>query len=119
MTDVSLLGEAKAITCFIENGYDVFTQFSGKSSFDFVAYKNDKLYRVEVKTTTRRSRADTGWEVQLKRVRPNRTGNNIAIFDNASCDFLCIYIQPIDKIYIIESCNVKATSALTLLDSDL
>ena len=39
---LSSLGESKIISEFIKKGFDVFTQFSGKSSIDLVVYKNDR-----------------------------------------------------------------------------
>ncbi len=114
-----ILGESRVIVELIKQDYDVFTQFSGKSPFDIVAYKDDVLYRVEVKSSACRSRSDTGWEVQLKRIRPNRSGNTIHKFDNSSCDILAIYIEPIDKVLLLNASEISNKSMLTILDKSL
>jgi len=51
------LGESKAITSFIEQGFDVYTQFSRHHDFDFVAHKDGALWKVEVRTTSKISKS--------------------------------------------------------------
>ncbi len=100
-------GKIKVAAYLIEKGYDVFIELDGKSPFDLVAHKDGILERVEVKTTKTRSKSNSGWEVQIKSIRPNRTKNRIVGFDNTKSDILCVYIQPIDKILLYKSCNIK------------
>jgi len=118
MSDGSL-GKIRVISRLVETGHDVFMEIDGKSPFDLVAHKNGKLYRVEVKSTSRRTKFDTGWEVQLKRVRSNRTSNKIINFSKDQCDILAVYIEPIDLVLLIDSCEITAKTAMAVLDKDL
>lgn len=115
-TWVSSLGESRVVSELIRQGYEVFTQLSGKSSIDLIAYKENILSRVQVKATSTRTKANTGWSVQIKQVRPNRKSNKIKKFDSTTCDILAIYIQPLDKVVLMKSSEIKVTSALTILD---
>lgn len=85
------LGEAKAIAYMIENGYSIFTQFSGHEPFDFVAYKTNNsplLLRVSVKSTS--IKTPNAYVVTIKQ-------NNIP-FDASSCDLLLVYLVELDEI---------------------
>ena len=113
------IAKFKAATYFMELGYDVFMEMDGKSPFDLVLHKEGKLERVEVKSTRRRSKYETGWEVQIKKVRPNRTRNNIKPFDNSECDKLVIYVVPLDEILVYEAQDIKVKNTLTILDKDI
>jgi len=117
--DVGSLGKAKVIAHLIELGYDVYLEFDGKSPFDLVVHKDDLLERVEVKTTGRRTKFNTGWEVQLKKVRPNRTSNKIINFDNSKVDKVVVYIEPIRKVVLYDAKDIKAKTAMAVLDKDL
>lgn len=108
-----ILGEAAAIKHFIQNGYEIFTQFSGKAPFDFVAYLDNELYRVSVKSTTVRSPSGR-WVVQIRRKRHNRTGNMSFAFDNTSCDLVAVYIVPEDRVIIIDSTMIKTGTVLLI-----
>jgi Holliday junction resolvase-like predicted endonuclease len=112
------MGKAKAILYFISQGYDVFTEFEGKSPFDFIVHKENVLKRVEVKTTKTKSRNKNGWVFQLKRVRPNKTQTKIYKFSNNQCDILALYVQPIDVLLIKISSDIKATSGLTISNQE-
>lgn len=115
-----ILAEAKALSHFIKEEYEVYTQFSGKSPIDMIVEKNGKLSRVEVKSTRTRTKYNTGWVVQLKSTLPNKNKKNKIInFDNKSCDILVIYIEPLDKIIIKKSKEIKVVGALAILDKDL
>ena len=117
--DIGSLGKAKVICKFLEEDYDVFTELDGKSPFDLVVHKNNVLSRVEIKTTETRNKNDTGWSVQIKKVRPNKTGNKIVNFSPEQCDILAVYIRPIDKVVLINSLEVKTKSELLILDKVL
>ena len=114
-----ILGESRAITELIKQGYEIFTQFSGKAPFDFVAYLDGECKRVEVKSTSRRTKYDTGWEVQLKKVRPNSSRNVITNFDNTSCDILCVYIVPLDIVVVYNSSDIKAKTSMAIQDGEV
>lgn len=116
---ISALGESLVIAEFIRRDYDVFTQFSGKEPFDMAVHKEGKLYRVEVKSTSNRTKEDRGWKVQLRKSRSNLTETKINKFDPNSCDILAVFIEPVNKIVILESSNITVRSELTILDKQL
>lgn len=117
--DIGSLGKAKVVTRLIELGYDVFLEFDGKSPFDLVIHKNDVLERVEVKYTGTRNKANTGWKVQLKKVRPNRTRNKIINFDKTKLEKLVVFIEPLNLVVLFESKDINVTCELCILDKDL
>jgi hypothetical protein len=43
------IAEAKAIAYFIESGHDIFIPLGSPKNVDFIAMRNDKIYRVQVK----------------------------------------------------------------------
>ncbi len=92
------LGEAKAVTRFVEEGFDVFTQFSGNNPFDFIVHKEGMLYKVEVKTTTKKSKRGS----YLIYLGGTSYGHNRTIkykpLDTENIDLLVAYIQPIDTL---------------------
>lgn len=117
--DLGSLGKAKVICKFIEENFDVFTELDGKSPFDLVVHKENVLFRVEIKTTETRNKANTGWSIQIKKVRPNKTGNKITNFSPEQCDILAIYIKPIDTVVLINSSDIKVKTELLIFDKQI
>lgn len=117
--DLGSLGKSRTISELIRNGFDIFTEFEGKAPFDLVAHKDGELKRIEVKSTQRRTKYDTGWEIQIKRVRPNRSETVIHNFNSSQCDILAVYIEPLDKVLLLDSSKIKVKTMLTILDSEL
>ncbi len=112
-TRLGSLGEAKVIAKFVEHGFDVFTQFSGKAPFDLVAYQDGCLLRVQVKGTASKTRYGV-YQVQLKAIRANRTRNVIHYFEPSECDVLAIYIEPLDTICFLRADEIGARGQLNL-----
>ncbi len=112
-TRLGSLAEAKVIAKLIENSFDVFIQFSGKAPFDIVAYRDGQMLRVQVKGTSSRTRYGV-FQVLLKAVRPNRTGNVIHYFDSSQCDVLAVYIEPLDKVCFLHATEISAKAQLNL-----
>jgi PD-(D/E)XK endonuclease len=109
------LGESKVAAELSRYRFHVFTQTTGKAPFDLVAYKDGRLYRVNVKTTQRLSKWGS-WELKIASVRSNRTGNRIVPFDFTSCDVLAVYIEPLDKVCFLHSSEVAGKNYITLRD---
>ncbi len=107
MNSLGELGEAKAICKFISDGYSIFTQFSGKCPYDIIIEKNSELKRVEVKATQTLSRSGKLWVFQLKKVRSNRSNNNITNFDGSLYDFVAFYIEPEDRLLVFKGNEIK------------
>jgi PD-(D/E)XK endonuclease len=112
-TRLGSLAEAKVIAKLVENKFDVFIQFSGKASFDLVAYRDGQLYKIQVKGTSSKTRYGV-YQVQLKAVRANRTGNTIHYFDTSQCDVLAIYVEPLDKVCFLRTEEIRARGQLNL-----
>ena len=96
-----------------------FMEIDGKSPFDLVAHKDGKLLRVEVKSTTQRTRNNSGWMVELKSVRSNKTINKIYNFSKDRCDILIVFIEPINKVLLFNSSEISTTSAMTISDKSI
>lgn len=112
-TYLGAIGEAKVIAHLTKERHHVFSQVTGKAPFDLIAYKDNKVYRISVKTIEKQNKYGS-YTVQLKSVRSNRTGNTIINFDNNSCDILAIYILETDEVILLDSCNIKAKSGLVV-----
>lgn len=110
------LGELASQLEFAKMGYEVYTPAIDNTTFDFLVHKDGVIGRVEVKTTSTRSKTNSGWSVQLKSVRPNRTENIIKTFDNTKVDYLCVYIQPLDKVIILLAREIDNKTSLVIKD---
>ena len=75
-TQTGTLAEMQAALAYMKDGWEVFLQSNGKAPFDLVAYKDETLRRVTVKGTSQESKQG-GFIVDLRSIRPNRTGNTI------------------------------------------
>jgi Holliday junction resolvase-like predicted endonuclease len=106
------LGEIAAAKHFLKEGYEVYSSVTDNSTYDLILLKDNVLYRVEVKSVSVEKNGK--YEIQLKSVRPNRTGNKIIKFDNTKMDYLVVYIEPEDKVVVLEASSVTQTSMMTL-----
>jgi Holliday junction resolvase-like predicted endonuclease len=116
---ISGIAEAKATTELLRRDFDVFSQFTGKAPFDLVAHKDGELFRVEVKSSSTRTPQDTGWNVQVKKVRSNKTVNKISSYDSAACDILVFYLEPVDRMIFMWGKDLKQKSVAVVSDKDL
>ena len=94
------LGEILCMKVFIEHGWAVYNQFSGKAPFDFVAYKAGKLLRISAKcvSTFRRGSSHNTYVVQLKNVHMKASGAVTVDFNKSSCDLVCAYLREHDTV---------------------
>jgi len=106
-----LLAESKAISYLIDKDYQVFLPFEENGPIDLLAVKENKIYKISVKSTSCTSKSGS-WIVELKTVS-RRKDNHTKInkFDNSTIDKMLVYIVPLDKIVEIESLNIKSKSA--------
>jgi hypothetical protein len=116
-TYMASVSEAKIIADFAVKGYDVFTQTNGKSPFDLVVYKNNKILRVQVKSCQKVSKRGK-YKVQLKKVRHNKTQNKITKFDPNSCDVLAIYLFGADKICYLDPHKLSSLNEISVDPND-
>lgn len=111
-TDIGRLGEAAVYKALVLDGWFVFTDPSGKCSVDMIAWKDGAARTIQVKTTG--YSVGNKWLVQLKSVRPNRTGNTIKHFDNSAIDILAIYIVPEDRVLLLDSSFITQKTQLSI-----
>ena len=105
------LGEARAIVDFVSCGFDVYTQFSGNNPFDFIVYRNNNLWIVEVRTTTKVSK-NNSYEFSLVGTAygPDRTVIHKPL--NKNIDILACYVQPLDTICYVNAKNMELVKAI-------
>jgi hypothetical protein len=107
------LGEAKAITEFLKLNFTIYTPFSeGNDPFDFIAVKDGKLLRVEVKSTDSTD-INGNFVVTIRSIRNNNTSSRVKLFDQNNCDLVACYIKPLDSVCFIPSKDVKSKRSLT------
>jgi len=107
------LAEAKIIYELTEKKYHIFNQVSGKAPFDLVAFKDNDLLKISVKSVSVTNK-NGNYEVQLKRVRSNKTENKIYNFDPKECDVLAVFVIPLNKVFYFKSTNIKTKSTFTI-----
>ena len=105
------LGLSYAIAYLTKKGYNVSVPLVDNQSYDLVCEVEGELKKVQVKTT--RAKQNSNYCVQIKAVRPNRTGNSIHKFDNTSCDYLLCVTEE-GNIYFIPTSDIEAKNSLSL-----
>jgi len=114
---MGFIGESRAITEFLKLGFSIYVPFSdGNDQFDFIAHKNDKLLKVEVKSTTYTDPRRRGncYQVGLRSIRYK---NRIRHFDPSKSDILAAYIQPLDVVCFVKSSDITNTTGITFRDN--
>ena len=108
----AIVGELKSMTEFVKLGYTIFAPVSdGNDPFDFIAYKNKNLIKVEVKSTSVSDRPGT-YTATISSTRSNNTSTKIKYFDPNNCDILSIYIVPLDIVCFIKSNEIESKKAI-------
>ena len=112
------LGELKAIEYFIKNGFEVYKQYTGKESIDLVTIKDYKVYRVECKSTARRSKCRAAWVVKICKTRHNSKGYREITFDQwkENVDIISVYIEPIDYLLLYHKDEIRSKYRYTIKD---
>lgn len=105
------LGLTYAIAYLTKKGYTVSIPLIDNQNYDLVCDINGTLNKVQVKST--RYVQNGNYVVQLKSVRPNRTGNSIRHFNSNSVDYL-LAVTEICDIYFIPSSKIKSKNTLAL-----
>lgn len=105
------IGLSSAIYKLTELGYRVSIPLIDNQEYDLIVDNGDRLLKVEVKSTS--VRCSTGWTVQIKKVRSNKSSNNISPFDGSVIDLLFIYTMEGDS-YLIPSSKIDTRNQLTV-----
>lgn len=104
------IGEAKALWYFVKEGYEVYLPFGTASKCDMIVSKDNKTFRVSVKTTSRKSKSGKNYLVKIKQGKLNSQVH----FNNEDSDLLFVYLIPEDKYIIFESKNITQKSEITI-----
>lgn len=107
------IGEAKAISFFIEQGYNVYLPFGTASTNDMVIEKDNEIKRVSVKTTNSVAKSSSGKIKYIVRIRQGKLNKQIP-FDNKASDILFVYILPEDRIVLFNSNEITAKFEITV-----
>ena len=104
------VGLAGAIFYYQRSGYNVSIPIVDNQKYDLIIEKDGKLLTVQVKTS--RVFKKDGWQVQLKKVRPNKTKNVISPLEQT--DFLFIlcgdgtcFSIPFDKLTSLNELHTR------------
>ena len=116
----SQLGYIGEMSCFAELakiGWTIYTDSSGKGLCDCIIMKNDKLLRVQIKTSATRTKYNTGYAITIGSVRSNKTLNVVHKFDNLKQDILAVYLIDLDKVFFFESSCINNSRYFAITDS--
>ncbi len=100
------LGEVSVTKEMYKQGYIVYTQYSGFSPFDLVAYnpKTHELYRVSVKSSI--NRRGTNWIVDIRQKMYSGGQYFKVPFNNKSCDIVAVYLPSEDRVVTFDSSTI-------------
>lgn len=97
-------GLGVAISYFVTQSYTVSIPLTDSQDYDIVVDINDKLEKVQVKTTTYKSKGGN-YYVSLTIKGGNQTFSSIKKFDNLKIDYVFIVTKDNDK-YLIPSTSL-------------
>ncbi|MEX1178079.1 MAG: group I intron-associated PD-(D/E)XK endonuclease [Nitriliruptor sp.] len=107
-----LLGLTDAIAFFGAQGWSVSLPLIDSQPYDLIVDDGARLQRVQVKTTTRRSR-NGRFVVQVCTRGGNRSFHTSKDFDASGCELLYVLTDDRER-YLIPTSEVRARTALTL-----
>ena len=98
------LGEIKAAAHLVSLGYRIFWPLDSHDKFDLVAFKDNQFLKVQVKSSSFRTKASKSWIVTLDNVT-HKSGGGVErrTISNDNCDLLAVYIIPEDRVVILET----------------
>lgn len=105
-------GESKVLYELTKANFYVFTPFRGDSPIDLIALKDNKIWRIQVKSTI--SKQSSGYSVSLRNCSIRRKGMVKKLFNPKSCDILAVYIEPIDTICFIRASDIENRNMIHL-----
>jgi hypothetical protein len=110
--DQGLIGVTDALAWFGSQGWAVAIPLIDNQPYDLVVDDGSALHRVQVKTTTQRSRYGR-FVVQLETTGGNQSFHTRKAFDASRCDLLYVLTDDRDR-YLIPTTAITARSSLTL-----
>lgn len=107
------IGLGQAIAYYTYLGIPTCLPLNDTQKYDLIVDKDNKLYRVSVKTT--QYKENNKYIVALKNSGGSSGNSVIRSFDNTSCDIVFIYTKDGDT-YEIPSKDITAKSSITLYE---
>ncbi len=108
------VGLGIAIGYFSSHGITVCIPLTDSQDYDLVIDKDDALKKVQVKTTTMKSRNGAGYYAELRTCGGNKSWSGIVKkFDPNKVDYLFVLTESGDQ-YLIPSYLVKGQSGITV-----
>lgn len=108
---LGLLGELKAAAKFVKLGFSIYTSISdGIDPFDFIAYKDNRLIKVQVKSTGKITDRNF-YAIYLKTVTIHKSGYVRTPFNPLKCDILAVYIDSLDAVCFIPTTILNNNTA--------
>lgn len=103
------IGEAKALSYFISNGYEVYIPFGTATKCDLIVLKDNKTYRVSVKSTSSKNKSGS-YNVRLRQSKMNEDKP----FRKEDSDLLFVYIIPENKHLVLKSKDINVINTLSV-----
>jgi len=111
-TDQGNLGLSRAIADLQFLGYRLSIPLTENQKYDLIADKDDKLYKVQVKTTKRKSKYGI-YLANLRTLGGNKSSHTIKKRETGDWDLL--YVLTDENVsYLIPDDDIKATNAISL-----
>ena len=104
------VAESKSISEFTSNGFFVYIPMSNLAPYDFIACKDNQLYRIQVKSSSSIRRGN--YKFDLRSTNPLYAKD----FDPLNCDILVCYIVDADKLCYLRSDEIVSKTSITLKD---
>lgn len=114
-----LIGELKVAGELLLCGYEVYFPLTGTASHDMIAVKDGVCYKVQVKTTSQKSRHGNSYIVETRTVVSSKKGNTIKKLTTETIDYLAIYIIPEDTVLILKSTEVPNKNTFRVANGKL
>lgn len=118
-SEIGYIGEMQVLAALVKQGWTVFTDTSGKCAIDLIIYRDREVKTVQVKTSSSRTPYNTGWVVELKSSRSNKTITKINNFDNSAQDILAVYLPVLNKVLLFNSNSITQKTAFVIKDEDI
>ena len=113
-SQIGNIGEAKALSKFVELGVPVYTPFGDGYEIDMIAIFNDKANRIQVKTTE--SVQDNGL-MHWKTTKQDGYHGSKTKYNNGSVDYFVFYCIESDVLCLIPFGDIQSETMSIRLDS--
>lgn len=116
----AVIGELRAMQVFVALGFEVYQQLTGKEAVDFIAVKNNNIYRVEVKTTS--VNENDSWVFQIGKTRHNATNKSKKCRFNEykkDLDLLVLYVKPKDCVLVYHKDEIHTQTQVRIHNKEM